>query len=78
MGPGRFSSFEARKSAHLRVNALAFIPGMTRDGASGPLQPNLIMLKPIAAPAAHNRFAVTAFDISAFTPVRWNGTMKNR
>src|SRR5437660_1310344 len=29
-------------------------------------------------PAAHNRFAVTAFDISDFTPVRWNGTMKNR
>ena len=29
MGHGRFSSFEARKSAHLRVNAIAFIPGMT-------------------------------------------------
>ena len=33
MGHGRFSSFEARKSAHLR---------MTRDGASEPLQPNLL------------------------------------
>jgi hypothetical protein len=32
MGHGRFSSFEARKSAHLRVKAIAFIPGMTRWG----------------------------------------------
>ena len=74
---GRFSSVEARKSAHLRVNAIAFIPGMTRDGVSGPLQP-LIMFSRIPALAAHSRFAATAFDISDFTPVRWNGTMKNR
>jgi hypothetical protein len=33
MGHGRFPSFEARKSTHLRVNAIAFIPGMTRHGA---------------------------------------------
>ena len=31
-----------------------------------------------ARAAAHSRFAATAFDSSDRTPVRWNGTMKNR
>src|ERR1700716_1757358 len=48
MDHGPCSSFEARKSAHLRVNAIAFIPGMTGESASRlPLNRQAVLLRQI-------------------------------